>query len=180
MLEGRYDMTTIQEKKQLLIDGKEYHCPIMEVDAISFGWLPPKLMKWSKTIERIDVDPSDMAKKCASEFLDNIEWVNWTLECAKEKPKKKREPKKAKTSISKNPETPKRVTRVLNGIEFKSESIPRASSPRSITYKTPSWTRRGFVRHYKNGKTVYVKPCECHRVGMNGDTSPAPTTTIIK
>lgn len=47
-----------------------------------------------------------------------------------------------------------------------------------ITYRTPSWQRRGYVRTMKNGKQVYVKPAVCHRKCMKDNTT-APAKVAI-
>ena len=52
----------------------------------------------------------------------------------------------------------------LNGIQIKSRKRPIKVTRRNIIeYKTASWGVRGHVRHYKNGKTVYIKPYTCKR-----------------
>ena len=71
MLDGRYNMTTIRKSEQLVVDAKEYHCPIMEIDPASFKWLQPKIMKWNGLVNRVNIDPPELAKRCASEFIES-------------------------------------------------------------------------------------------------------------
>lgn len=52
-----------------------------------------------------------------------------------------------------------------------------SASPKTIHYVAPSWNVRGHVRHYKNGKTVYIKPHTKHRQNMKSTTD-APKQTI--
>lgn len=48
-----------------------------------------------------------------------------------------------------------------NGISIKCVNKSELTSKKYsiVTYKTPSWPVRGYLRHYKNGKVVYVKEC---------------------
>lgn len=50
-------------------------------------------------------------------------------------------------------------------------------SPKVLHYTMESWPVRGHIRHYKNGKTVYIKPRINRRKGSNG-SQPTGTTTI--
>lgn len=50
---------------------------------------------------------------------------------------------------------------------------------RLIHYQTPTWQVRGHVRHYKNGKTVYVKPSVHHRKKLDDNTDIKNKTIIF-
>lgn len=45
----------------------------------------------------------------------------------------------------------------------------RKQRTNDIHYKIPEWDTRGHIRHYKSGKTVYVKPSVHKRQGMTGE-----------
>ncbi len=78
-----------------------------------------------------------------------------------------------------NPKKPKRqIIRSVGGIKIKSVSVPKMPTEESIRkYKIASWNKRGHVRHYKNGKEVYIKPTTCRRKCF--DSNEKPLQTII-
>lgn len=45
----------------------------------------------------------------------------------------------------------------------------RKQRTNDVHYKIPEWDTRGHIRHYKSGKTVYVKPSVHKRQGMTGE-----------
>ena len=56
------------------------------------------------------------------------------------------------------------VRRVGDVISIKSAKMPRRPTGETIRkYKVAAWNSRGHVRHYKSGKTVYVRPSVHHR-----------------
>lgn len=67
------------------------------------------------------------------------------------------------TSENKQPDA-KRKTRHLGKIKISSEKRPSVPTMRKIiNYSMAEWSRRGFTRHYKNGKTVFIKPTTVKR-----------------
>ena len=82
--------------------------------------------------------------------------------------------------VDKNPKP--RITRALaNGILISSVKIPRAMSPDTIRkYHIEAWRSRGHVRHYKSGKTVYVRESIHHRKCLITEEKPIIPQTIIK
>ena len=90
---------------------------------------------------------------------------------------------KIKTSagdIDKNPK-PKIVRALSGGIQVKSVKIPKPVSPDTIrTYTLEAWKTRGHVRHYKNGKTVWVKESVHHRKCLQTEEKSIIPQTIIK
>ena len=82
-----------------------------------------------------------------------------------------------------NPETQsQRRTRTIGPISIKSVSVPHAPTKKSVMkYMMESWNRRGHIRHYKSGKTVYIQPAVHHRHALKDKTTqPAPTTIKIQ
>lgn len=74
--------------------------------------------------------------------------------------------------------TPVRKVRMVGPLKVQSEKPPKAPCLETVvTYKTASWTVRGHVRRYKNGKTVYIKPTVRKRKALTGGEE-HPTTTI--
>lgn len=90
---------------------------------------------------------------------------------------------KIKTSageVDKNPK-PKIVRALSGGIQVKSVKIPKPVSPDSIrTYTLEAWKSRGHVRHYKSGKTVWVKESIHHRKCLQTEEKSVIPQTIIK
>lgn len=60
------------------------------------------------------------------------------------------------------PEQPERKTTYIGNVQIRSSQKPRKPCT-SITYHVDSWTKRGHIRHYKSGKTVYISEKVCHR-----------------
>lgn len=60
------------------------------------------------------------------------------------------------------------------GLTIKSEKEPKMPTIKSVTeYRTAQWSAKGYIRTYKNGKTVRVKPSVRHRKALmetNGTT----------
>lgn len=76
----------------------------------------------------------------------------------------------------------KHKTRHLGRIKITSEKKPSAPSMKKIIrYSTAEWSRRGFVRHYKSGKTVFVKPTTVKRkcIDISGTEKAVNTTEYI-
>lgn len=75
-------------------------------------------------------------------------------------------------------DTPKRVVRNVGALRVQSEKIPRKPCLETVvTYKVARWTVRGHMRHYKSGKSVYVKPGTRTRKAL-ADTGQATATTV--
>lgn len=72
------------------------------------------------------------------------------------------------------------VTRIYvdSALSVVSKQKPKRITPENIrkVYKTLAWDRRGHVRQYKSGKTVWVKQTTCHRQG--GDDKDVKPRTI--
>ena len=67
----------------------------------------------------------------------------------------KPQPKKNKKNKSR---PSKEITLNFSDIEKVVYAKPEVHIPRSYERHTESWEVRGYVRHYKSGKTVFVKP----------------------
>lgn len=67
----------------------------------------------------------------------------------------KPQPKKNKKKSSR---VSKEITLNFSDIEKVVYAKPEVHVPRSYERHTESWEVRGYVRHYKSGKTVFVKP----------------------
>ena len=78
---------------------------------------------------------------------------------------------------------PEKIVRKLyvdaGEISFKSDTKPRAAGRNTVrSYSMATWKRKGHLRVYKNGKTVYIKEQICHRKGLDGDGSRIPPKLI--
>lgn len=76
-----------------------------------------------------------------------------------------------------------RTTRRLDSVIITSNRTPKASSPEKvIQYSKSQWSRNGFLRHYKSGKVVEIKPTTVHRKCVSVDNNAAlhsKSTTYI-
>ena len=64
----------------------------------------------------------------------------------------------SKKNKKKNNRSSKITTLNFSDIEKVVYAKPEVHVPRSYERHTESWEVRGYVRHYKSGKTVFVKP----------------------
>lgn len=70
-----------------------------------------------------------------------------------------------------------RKIRTIGTISITSKSVPHAPTQKSAAkYVIASWQTRGHIRHYKSGKTVYIKPSIHHRHALKQNAAPAPVT----
>ena len=82
--------------------------------------------------------------------------------------------------IDRNPK-PKIVRALSGGILVTSVKPPRPASPDTIrTYHIAAWKSRGHIRHYKDGRTTYVRESIHHRKCLQTDEKVAIPQTIIK
>ena len=79
-----------------------------------------------------------------------------------------------------NPEDiPEKIIRNVGLIRMTSARPPKVFSSKSIrNYKIPSWTARGHTRHYKSGKTVYIRPTVRHRKALKNPDGKIPQSVI--
>ena len=68
-----------------------------------------------------------------------------------------------------------RKTTYIGNVQIRSSQKPRKPCT-SITYHVDSWTKRGHIRHYKSGKTVYIPEKVCHR--RKAETTKPTNATI--
>lgn len=77
--------------------------------------------------------------------------------------------------------SPKRKIRMVGSLRVQSKDIPRLPSLETVvTYRTAKWMVRGHVRHYKNGKTVYIQPRLHKRKALEGSDETTATTIRFK
>lgn len=110
---------------------------------------------------------------------------NWYLQ--NYRPVVEREPKKQTTAHSSakhtspaDPEAPK--IRKVGNIRFISVKSPKKITEKTIrTYRLVSWNVRGHVRHYKSGKTAYIKSHTSRRKGLHkSDTTPQTILSVFQ
>lgn len=72
--------------------------------------------------------------------------------------------------------------RNVGAIKFVSEKAPKRATEKTLCkYITEAWQVRGHVRHYKNGKTVYIKPAVHRRKSLAGAEKAAKAgQTVIR
>ena len=125
--------------------------------------------------EKIHKNP---AKELAQLFLLHILLSNYYLaqkrpviDAKQEKEVKKKTPIKTNIRPINTDELIKRI-RHIGTIRFVSaKTPPKPDQNRIRTYRLENWGVRGHVRHYKNGKTVYIQPQTRHRKSLDGHTN---------
>lgn len=115
-------------------------------------------------------------------FLTLMLIVNGTL--AQNKPSKAKHHTKTiteKTVIkTEQKPTPERVIRTVGTMLIQSEKPPKVPTEKTvIKYVVASWPTRGHIRHYKSGKTVYIKPSTHHRKCLQKDKEDKTKQTIV-
>lgn len=122
----------------------------------------------------------DLYNYTIRDFIVHMCLVNSLLE--QDKPRTTRpaakRTKTTETSFEFNPEKQdERKVRTISTVKITSKSIPRLPTEKSVVkYNVASWNTRGHIRHYKSGKTIYVKPSVHHRKALRNNATPAPTT----
>lgn len=116
-------------------------------------------------------------------FISILACVNYNLSLHKpSRPKHKPTKTITENTVIKteNKPTPERVTRTVGTMQIQSEKPPKIPTEKSIVkYSIASWPTRGFIRHYKSGKTVYVKPSVHHRKCLQKNDDTETKQTII-
>lgn len=124
---------------------------------------------------------TSQCEQLANLFLKVIARCNAMLEMNKpSRPVKKvpTAPKGTRTVSYEQGSAPERKTRNVGMLRVSSKNVPRKPCLETvITYKVAKWTVRGHVRHYANGKEVYIKPSIRERKALAG-TGEATATTI--
>ena len=159
------------------------------------GWSQNELLFFKEfTIPLLNDDPKESKQSdiesSFGHFAMAILRTNLTLRS--EKPKTKKEDTenpvsekngaKVKTITGEVDTSPKpRVIRTYrSGITITSEKPPKSTAKEIIRkYTVESWKTRGHVRHYKTGKTAYIRPSVHHRKCLKGQGSGEPAQTII-
>ncbi len=155
------------------------------------GWTKEQHKVWMETVVKNSKDTTDyvyrkydtdQCDQLAGVFTVIISRCNAMLEL--NKPSRPVGTKRAGTGSSKcfvayeDGEAPKRIIRNVGLLRVQSESVPkRPRFETVITYKMAKWTVRGHVRHYKNGKEVYIKPSVKTRKALK-DTGQVTASTI--
>lgn len=122
---------------------------------------------------------TSQCEQLAAVFLKIIGRCNAMLEMNKpSRPVKNAVPKGRRTAVYEQGSAPGRKTRNVGLLKVQSKNIPKKPCLETIvTYKVAKWTVRGHVRHYANGREVYIKPAVRKRKAL-ADTDEATATTI--
>ena len=114
-------------------------------------------------------------------FLYSVSEANYML--SRNKPVAQRKTHNKSVMVrDENAKKPKRqIIRAVGGIKIKSVKIPKVPSEDSVRkYKVSVWNKRGHVRHYKSGKTVYIRQTICKRKCFDNNGVPLQTVIDIK
>lgn len=188
----------------------EYQLPIIDLldtYQISIGINPNSIFNdtkdkiiWKTNIKKSYAQMNELSNKIQktqydiilSEFLTAISFTNMILQNQKRdktinNPSKnsvtnKITEKDENTAYTKNPE---RIVHKINLITITSTKKPKCPSKKSIAnYRLTSWLTRGHMRHYKSGKTIYIKPSVHNRKKLidikKDDNRPKQTIYINK
>jgi len=111
-------------------------------------------------------------------FSHCMSWLNYKLAtCYLSKAAKPVSSLKSQTTQIADPEKQsERKVRYLDKICLTSSIRPVAARRNEIHYHTPVWQVRGYMRHYKNGHSVWIAPTVHKRKILSGEGDVAPTT----
>lgn len=123
-----------------------------------------------------------LLQKAACDFALYMIYTNILLHTDKPTLIRKNSDIERKLKIKLDPYTGKesiKRIREIHGIRILSEKSPKLSTEEILRhYHLENWNVRGHIRHYKNGKTVYIKPTVHHRKALKGTQTP-PVQTIL-
>lgn len=143
----------------------------------SLKWGPDDYESWSKRYNPIDTETyKTVAESQVRTFLSSILCVNYILshQRASSGPRRSQNPDtkpvyKTEFKIDENP-MPKIWT--IGGIKLRANTRPKAPRRETIIkYRVAAWSVAGHVRHYKSGKTIYIKPHDAKRKGLDGSNT---------
>lgn len=146
------------------------------------SWTPTKKDIWQNTNQKLysikkhkDQHYAFIKNTCV--FLEYTCLVNYLLSQQKVKTQTPKTGTKIKSKY--DAETDIKVKkRTLGILNITSVRPPKRANAKIIrTYRLPSWKTRGHIRHYKSGKTVYIKECTHHRKQLK-QTDIVPQTII--
>lgn len=153
-------------------------------------WNKQKRDIWKKYIikhaEQIDNDLKENKTtsfiSLARAFCHIICYVNASLKTNKVSKPIHRKTITEKTVIKKEQKpTPERVVRTVGTVIVKSKKPPRIPTEKTvIKYVIASWPTRGHIRHYKSGKTVYIKPTVHKRKCLQNENKETKQTIVFK
>lgn len=138
------------------------------------------LDKWLKS------QKTDQISELTKIFIPTIIIINKTLYENKPKnPAKKyaSDNSGCKTVAVKGCIQPEKITQIIgnHGLTVRSDRKPKIPKPRTVTeYKTAQWQTKGYIRTYKNGKTVHVKPSVHHRKLLYGTKQDSTAVQAVK
>ncbi|MCM1295164.1 MAG: hypothetical protein NC311_06455 [Muribaculaceae bacterium] len=166
--------------------------------------ISPKQMKWNKTdriawsqvylrlIRMLEGEKEQMSVRCigdiSTRLISAITGINYALtqnKTSSSAPAYTPGPTAAVNAY--NPEAQAerqvRVLHMVGPVAIKSASLPVVrDEERVINYQVAAWSVRGHMRHYKNGKCVYIKPRVNHRQCMGDlahNVTPRPQTLTV-
>lgn len=127
------------------------------IEMLNFNRIPNEQRK--KELENLTINTYCNAVYFEMYLMELLESRNVTItdlsDIQKVTKVNKPQPKKNKKKPSR---VSKEITLNFSDIEKVVYAKPEVHVPRSYERHTESWEVRGYVRHYKSGKTVFVKP----------------------
>lgn len=179
------------------IDTMDYSDIYRIIPISEFSWDDHEKAVFKKTVlthadncaESLRNRETSAAQVLVTDFIRSTRLFNFVLSVKKSKSKNKKK-KDSETQIEwKDDLNPKRRIHYIGILPVKSEKPPRPvtrenisrSMVKDVRYKVPKWECRGFYRHMKNGRVVYVSPHVKHRRGYteNALKINTPVQTLI-
>lgn len=166
------------------------------LDLKSLGWDNERRTLWKRTaVAHADAHKASRKSEGRNDvvelariFLAYVTICNFYL--ATRKPVTAKRRARGKPSSGKDaPKTgtaappPERLVRTVGPIRIVSARVPRpagALSGAMRRYRVAEWTSRGHVRHYKTGKTVWIRPATHKRKALSGNAgqNPRPQSVV--
>lgn len=165
------------------------------LDLKSLGWDNARRTLWKRTaVAHADAHKAARKSEARNDvvelariFLAYVTICNFYLATRKPVAAKRRAPGKARTGKDAQNRAaaappPERLVRTVGPIRIVSARVPRPAGALSNTlrrYRVAEWTSRGHVRHYKTGKTVWIRPATHKRKALSGTAGQAPRPTSV-
>lgn len=154
-------------------------------------WTDAQITLWSKYIKAIQQEETEKQSSINTviqQFCSFKTYINLCLQKKKLSHGKKSRAKAkyhVKTTVDTTAQQPEKLIRNISignaNISFTSRKTPKRPDEEYIRhYSVAAWKTRGHLRHYKNGKTVWIKESVHKRKGFENNESAPQSVLQIK
>lgn len=154
-------------------------------------WTDAQIALWSKyakAIYQAEPEKQSFVSAAIQQFCAFTTYINLCLQ--EKKPSHGKKPRTetkrhVKTTVDTTAQQPEKLVRNISiggsNISFTSRKMPRRPDEEYIRhYSVAAWKTRGHLRHYKSGKTVWIKETVHKRKGFENNESAPQSVLQIK